>query len=369
MTKKLLIGNPNSIFIREMISELKKFNQNLEVDLILSKRHQVGKISADNVYNFIPDSEISLYKLFAFYLSFVKWFFSNKSKYESIDVHFVNIYYLPILPLLRLKCESLNFVFWGSDLLRCKHQKLLGIMIAMADVINISSENMKRELVSKFSNSLKGKQITINRFGSLSLDLVDKVNKADANSDNCYFYESLNKFDAKTIVTIGYNASRAQQHLKVIKSIKDKCHQLDNYVFVFPLTYGVEDSSYINEIKAATEGLNVVFLAEYMTDFEIAYLRIKTDILIQVQITDAFSMSMQEHMYAGNRVITGSWLKYKELASEGAFVDQVDSIDEIGELLARPLLSVDEKNHNRNIIHKLSNWTSVIDGWERLGRK
>ncbi|OOF20419.1 hypothetical protein BZJ17_13275 [Salinivibrio sp. IB574] len=368
MNKKLLLGNPNSIFIREMISELKKLNQNLQVDLILSKRHQVGKISADNVYNFIPDSEVSLYKLFAFYFSFYKWFFSSNSKYKSIDVHFVNIYYLPILPLLKLKCESLNLVFWGSDLLRCKYQKLLGVMIGMADVINISSENMKRELVSKFSNSLKGKQITINRFGSLSLDLVDKVNKADANNDNCYFYESLNKFDNKTIVTIGYNASRAQQHLKVIKTIKDKCH-VDSYVFVFPFTYGVEDSSYINEIKAATEGLNVVFLEEYMTDFEIAYLRIKTDIFIQVQITDAFSMSMQEHMYAGNRVITGSWLKYDELSSERTVFEQVDSIDEIGGLLDRPLLSVDEKNHNRNIIHKLSNWTSVIDGWERLGRK
>lgn len=369
MTKKLLIGNPNSIFIREMISELKKINQNIEVDLILSKRHQVGKILADNVYNFIPNSEVSLYKLFAFYFSFVKWFFSNKSKYESIDVHFVNIYYLPILPLLRLKCESLNFVFWGSDLLRCKYQKLLGFMIGMADVINISSENMKRELASNFSKNIKGKKITLNRFGSLSLDLVDKVNATDASNDNCYFYESLNKFDAKNIVTIGYNASRAQQHLKVIKSIKDKCHQLDNYVFVFPLTYGVEDDSYINEIKVATEGVNAVYLDRYMSDFEIAYLRIKTDIFIQVQVTDAFSMSMQEHMYAGNRIITGSWLKYQELTSEGAFVEQVDSIDEIGELLVRPLLSVDEKNHNRNIIHKLSNWTSVIDGWERLGRK
>lgn len=369
MNNKLLIGNPNSIFIQEMICELKKNNQNLQVDLIISKRHRVGNVSADNVYNFIPDSEHSLYKLTCYYFNFIKWFFSSKLKYESIDVHFINIYYLPILPLLKLKCHSLNFIFWGSDLLRCKYKRLLGIMIGMADVINISSENMKRELVSEFSNRIKGKKIKINRFGSLSLDLVDKINEADASNDNCYFYESLKKYHDKNIVTIGYNASRAQQHLKVIKSIKDKCHQLDNYVFVLPLTYGVEDDSYINEIKVATEGLNAVYLDKYMSDFEIAYLRIKTDIFIQVQITDAFSMSMQEHMYAGNRVITGSWLKYQELTSEGAFVEQVDSIDEIGELLVRPLLSVDEKNHNRNVIHKLSNWTSVIDGWERLGRK
>ncbi|MCY9853645.1 hypothetical protein [Vibrio mediterranei] len=369
MTKKLLLGNPNSIFVREMISELKKTNKNIEVDLILSKRHRVGKISADNVYNFIPESEVSLYKLFFFYFSFVKWFFLNKSKYDSIDIHFVNIYYLPVLPIMKFKCESLNYVFWGSDLLRCKYKNILGIMIYIADVINVSSENMKRELVSNFSNSIKGKKITINRFGSLSLDLIDKVNENDAGNDNCYFYDSLKKYHDKNIVTIGYNASKAQQHLKVINSIKDKCNHLDNYVLIFPLTYGVEDDSYINEIRDETEGLNTVFLDRYMSDFEIAYLRIKTDIFIQVQITDAFSMSMQEHMYAGNRVITGSWLKYQELTSERAFVEQVDSIDEIGELLVRPLLSVDEKNHNRNIIHKLSNWTSVIDGWEKLGRK
>ncbi len=349
-----------------MISELKKHNKRLEIDLIPSKRHIVGKTTADNIYNFIPDSEFSLYKLLCFYLNFIKWFFVNKSKYKTIDIHFVNIYYLPILPLLKLKCDSLNFVFWGSDLLRCKYRTFLGVMIEMADVINISSENMKRELTSNFSNRIKRKKITINRFGSLSLDKIDEINRNDANANTCYYFDSLKKYSKKRVVTIGYNASRAQQHLKVIKSIKERC-DLDEYVFVFPLTYGIEDDCYINEIKTETNGLNAVFLEKYMTDFEIAYLRIKTDIFIQVQITDAFSMSMQEHMYAGNTVITGSWLKYDELTDEKALFEQVNSVDEIEKLLSRALLSDDEKKRNRTVIHKLSSWSSVVNGWETLG--
>ena len=107
-----------------------------------------------------------------------------------------------------------------------------------------------------------------------------------------------------------------------------------------------------------------------MNGSEIALIRKATDIMIQVQTTDQFSGSMQEHLYAQNVVITGSWLPYKAMKNEGIYFEEIRNIAEITDLLPeiiRNCSTYESKTHqNTEIISNLSRWENNIQAWSKL---
>jgi glycosyltransferase involved in cell wall biosynthesis len=107
-----------------------------------------------------------------------------------------------------------------------------------------------------------------------------------------------------------------------------------------------------------------------MNDREVAFLRLSSDIMIQVQNTDSFSSSMREHLYAGNVVITGDWLPYETLDKKGCFMLKVSDVDLVGEKLVYAINNLDSLKKrcqgNPEIIWELSSWENNIDSWCNL---
>jgi hypothetical protein len=111
--------------------------------------------------------------------------------------------------------------------------------------------------------------------------------------------------------------------------------------------------------------LNFIIFEEYMTDLMVARLRKATDIYVNLQVTDMLSGAMQEHIYAGNQVITGKWLAYQELKDIGANFHEVYSIEELPSLIIQCKKNLNEKKM-QDAIYCLSSWNKVIDGWENV---
>ncbi len=117
-------------------------------------------------------------------------------------------------------------------------------------------------------------------------------------------------------------------------------------------------------------GIEHKILSTYLTDNEVAHLRNASDIMIQLQPTDQLSGAMQEHMFAENVVITGSWLPYQVLEDEGVYFRKVDTIPQINNDLLYCLKHLEEEQQkakgNKEIIYSLSSWPVNIEKWNNL---
>src|SRR5690606_2459589 len=132
------------------------------------------------------------------------------------------------------------------------------------------------------------------------------------------------KHKDKLMVTCGYNGSKAQQHSIIINAIRGMDEGIKAKIFlVFPMTYG-GDLNYLKSIQASLNGLQIPYLliSKSLSDVDVAKLRIETDITINIQISDAFSASLQEHLFAQNLLLVGDWLPYQILTDNQVFFKQ-----------------------------------------------
>ena len=104
-----------------------------------------------------------------------------------------------------------------------------------------------------------------------------------------------------------------------------------------------------------------------MTENDITHLRNATDIFVQLQKTDQLSGSMTEHLVAGNIVITGSWLPYKEFSEVGVRLITVDRVAEVGQELNKVMAdrTAVQGAFEANKYHalKLGHWSHTIGSW------
>jgi hypothetical protein len=94
--------------------------------------------------------------------------------------------------------------------------------------------------------------------------------------------------------------------------------------------------------------------------------------MIQLQTSDQFSGSMQEHLYTRNVVITGSWLPYKTMKDFGVNFIEIDKVSELANSLAKVIANYNEyysnTDNNPEAILKLSSWQYNIQDWLALYR-
>ena len=116
--------------------------------------------------------------------------------------------------------------------------------------------------------------------------------------------------------------------------------------------------------------LNSLVLDEFLTPTENACLRKISDILLNLPLSDQFSGSMQETLYAENIVLTGSWLPYEELLNQGIYMHSIDVFNNFSEeliLIVKNLNSFKlNTSKNKEIIRTFSHWNITIDCWKDL---
>ena len=377
MSKRyLLVGDANSVHIHGFICAMKKKDPGLIIDVFAVKLLKRKPLCADKVYEI---KLISWYARFfnkgTRFLSYLPFYFWHKyylKKYDVIFIHYLTPYYYRFVKFYKRNTTKLISVFWGSDLFRIKERDIPKVrkIIELSDVINLTTDEMYKEYCQIFRMT-DNKEITNFMFGMSVLD--DLIELEDKIMDRQSFISELSSgidITPKTkIVTIGYNGAPEQQHIKIIENLEKK--EWEDTLFIFPITYGGTKKYHMRLEKALKESsLNWILITKFLSNRQVAKLRYVTDVFIQLQPTDALSAATQEHLFAGNRVIVGSWLPYKTLIDKGVVYHTVNFVDEIvvklEEVLHSGLLPSKIKEKNRKAIAEMSAWSELIEPWMRL---
>jgi hypothetical protein len=271
----------------------------------------------------------------------------------SVAFHFLHPSSVMIATLLAMFGRPYAIHLWGSDFVywRRRNNWLLRLVLRRARFVSLANTQMLAE-----ARTLWGKQVRFRtlRFG---LDAIDDLREPTGSSD------ANPRTDALQIV-MGTNSQVAQQHEDMIQAIESMPETTKRRCsFVFPLNYGdrVNRERVLKRLKQTSfqhSVLDRMIFGRQLADF-----RRSTHVLVQIQTHDALSGAMLESLYAGARVITGRWLPYDDLRSQG--IDWIE-IDRTAELVAALQTALDlsiDVGHNRLIVAQLADWQQVLPTW------
>jgi len=290
--------------------------------------------------------------------------------FDKVNFQFLYWHYIfCVRTFVQVKAEIFITIF-GSDFYRAGSIKKRFIYPYILKRVHsiIFTNNKTKQDFNQYYKNLKDVKKYVCRLGLPALSYIDK-NREEKTKLNKHFSLPTQKI----IVSVGYNLTKEQQHIKAIDAIellekeeKEKLH------IVFPLTYG-GSKEYLESIEkylAKHATFSYTILTKYMDNNEISKLRIVTDIMINILETDQFSGSMQEHLYANNVVIAGTWLPYETMREKGIFMKGVKSIDTLHTILSEVLENLQEmiekSRYNTKYISELSSWDNVISCWKDI---
>lgn len=285
------------------------------------------------------------------------------SRYDAVDFHA----YYPRYNKLMRACVNKNVKFfitlWGSDLMRADNKRRQKLRYGFEHCSKIKLSDNLYEILNSHYTGEYNQKCRIVYFGNSDFDDIDMLKEDEYSTIRKSMFGDTK---GRRIVTCGYNAMPAQNHEAIIrqlitidKSILDGCH------FVFPLTYGGNED-YKNRVVRLLEdsNLNYTVLTKFMTSVEIATLRKATDIVVNIQDTDALAGSLQDHLYCGGVCIIGEWLRYIPYDNNDIFYIKTKK-ENIAENLVDVLMHFDSYYDkcmlNREKIRRILSWESTIE--------
>lgn len=269
-------------------------------------------------------------------------FLSNKN-YNIYHFHFLRFTYIKQLFFLP-PTKKVIVSIWGSDLLRINNvvefyfqQKAL----ERADIITLQNEEMRELLLAKFGRHLKPKiKEALFLMNETMLKIVDEL-RFSKEEINDYKKETLQCLHNEKMVMVGHNANPYNNHLEIIHQLASLPESNKKELkFVFLMTYGNKKKvNYAKQIAIACEvaGLNFHLITDFLTPKNLALLKLSTDVFIHLPESDAMSGTLLEAAYAGNKVITGSWLPYKKFKQCGIVYQEINSFEKLPQELMKVL--------------------------------
>lgn len=292
-----------------------------------------------------------------------------KTKPDLVVIHYAYLYVLKILPFIQKKIGTV-ITYWGSDILRASKSDLLQVKKAVknAEKIVTVTSDLETRLAEVYGEDIKKKTKVID----MGISAFDSIDLKRQNVMECKKKIVGDSNSNKTIITVGYNAGRAQQHDKILKSLVEglPAHAKNEICFLLPMTYQKDDTIYLHEINKIANEIDVetIILSEFMNDDEIAEVCLATDVFINAQITDAMSSSMIEQIYAGSIVVNGSWLKYSFLEENDIHCVQFDSFEDLPEVIGNIIKNKEKSSQadNYSVLRKKISWEASRSKWETI---
>lgn len=376
--KILLVGDGNHQFNTNYVHWLNKTgNYNIDILSILpvkkDNRKFYNKIYTKNDDSFcyrIISKIKGVRRFYRFHL--YKKLLNTLPEYDYIHFHFISVEsFFLINQFKKNKKNNIILTIWGSDMYRIKssHKKSFISACKKANVITFT--NQKSIDFFKSEYNWRKNNLELCRFGLAPLENLKKLSLSTSQSKN-----KLNWNANKLAVTIGYNLSPGQQHIKILQQFKDqKVLELkDKIQLILPITYG-NSPKYKSQLLAELNQLPFEYKIydSFLSNDDVALIRKASDIMIQLQKTDQFSGSMQEYLFTRNIVITGSWLPYESMKQNGAWFLEIDEINDLKKVFLETIYKFKESRqetiNNPDVILKLSLWQNNIRSWINLYSK
>ena len=363
--KLLIIANNTIVFGKELRDELVAKNLDVSLldfeSLVLFEKNVTENKSYNN--KFMKYKNISKVSMI-FRMYYIKKII-QENNFDIVNIHFSRWFYLAILETLSK--TKLIITFYGSDFYRTSNfiKDIQKRIYKKADKITFTNPSTKDSFLNYYNDFTHKSYIC--RFGLKTIDFIDKNREIPKSK----IKEILGFSQNKIIITCGYNSTKAQQHNKMIQSIITLPSEIkDKLQVVFPLTYG--DKSNKEEIKTKLKDtdLDFIILEDFLYEDNNAYIKLASDIMINILQTDSFSGTMQEFLYAKNIVITGEWLPYELFDKEGINYHKVKHTDMLCEKLEDIIQNIDsykiDLDQNIKIIYNLSSWKNNIKSWKDI---
>jgi len=317
------------------------------------------------LYKYVQQFRVLIRLVYLFFFILLKG-----RKYSCIHIQYVLIDFFAFSLLFRtMRIQPIVTVF-GSDLVKISgtRKRLLRGFLRNIKLITFANPELRDEICTFYGIDPGLSRIC--RFGLSPLDLIKTLRPQGQEA----LRTDIGLPEDKIIICVGNNFNSNQQHLAILSALagnqtlqifSDKLH------FVFPLTYG-------NEIKYKEVIMETLrhfpfshtIYSEYLDERANACLRLSCDIMIQLQKKDQLSGAMQEHLFAGNIVITGGWLPYKVFRDRGIYFREIRGVTEIGDDLVfclNNLTSEKQKcSENSDQIYAMSGWGNTISDWIEL---
>lgn len=295
----------------------------------------------------------------------------NQSPDQTAVLHYLSVDSFWLIPLLSSHFDRVVAVAYGSDVLRRVKSRdwLLRAGLIFLDGIAATNTNVMETLLAEFP-FITQKERRILKFGLPVFDALDSLRGTSI--------EDAKKrlgFDANLcLVSLGYSASSGQRQKELIAFFAENSDVFADLQFVVPVQYGASDVR--NEVQVACAAANARLgrrqfhaLTEFYDTETSALLRKGTDVLINHSISDAFSGTVQEAVYAGNLVLAADHLPYKAMPGFGSAIKLYQSFGDVAHSLTAANLRewrLQAKNSeplNREQLRRISSWDAVFPDW------
>lgn len=376
MSKKriLLVGDGNHQFITNYVYWIRKVTSNdLIIDILsFSKLKKENSKTYNTVYQINEDNALfaviskikGIRRFYRFHL--YRKLIDKLPFYDIVHFHFISVDSYYIVNQLNKNTKSkIILSIWGSDMYRLSSVNAIDFVetCQKADILTFTNQKSIDYFKKKYD--WKKNNLNLCRFG---LAPLEKLKQLTLSREECKKLLKWN--DKKRAITIGYNLSPGQQHLEIlshfdhekIKSLKDKIQ------LILPITYG-GTPQYKKQLLERLSELDIEHKTydTFLTDEQVAQIRKASDIMIQLQKTDQFSGSMQEHLYSQNIVITGNWLPYETMKEYGAWFIEIDKLEELNKVVLSVINNFEKYEHKTNnnpqAVTELSSWERNIQDW------
>ena len=382
MKKILLIGNCDSIFLRQYV-EYVLLPSSYEIVCYTAANTRYQSFYKNNgirvhVFDFpgdcIQNNGLArrLCNDLSYILQIAAFMLQNDSRNTSvIQVHFVTHMRALFAKCLRLvnRHATLIWSFWGSDLFRAPQKQIAWLKRLIEPSVICTAASLS--LCDRFQEIFHPQDSACRfiDFGNATFPFLRK-SKASAPLS---FRKEFALSETKITVAIGYNGSVAQQHGKVIEALGRLPEALKESVQLFlHWGYGGLDASYLDEVRARVEASRIpyVICQDFMSPERIARLRCSIDIYINAQTTDAMSSSVLEYLLAGTQLVSGAWLKYPELAEWGVPYETFDDFLALTEVMTRVLTdfhrSVGQAHAFDERLYHAKAWETLSKEWREV---
>jgi hypothetical protein len=242
----------------------------------------------------------------------------KENRYDLVDIHMPTVSALRMVELSHRFGAKTLLTPLGSDVLRVKkvYLPILKKAYAKTDFVNTNMTSGFYHKILSIMNVDSNKFLDL-RYGSTVITSILKLRGKYSKSE---LAEALNLPQAKYYICCAFNASRAQRHSVILDALAANRERLpEGTQIVIPLTYGSEKFVLRDELTEQCKRLNLkaTILTDFMTDDNVAMLRLISDMMIHIQTTDADSGSLVESLLAGTTVVNGKWLEYPQLEKYG----------------------------------------------------
>lgn len=294
----------------------------------------------------------------------------KQGPYDLIHMQYVDYLDLPdVIVLKYIMGRKLILSYWGSDLLRVGENTLnfIGKASNFADFVTFDNKDLEIKFKKIYKYNAKTPLKTI-LFGLPILDIIEQINHEQMVNE---IRKSWGISDDKIVVAIGYNGIPAQQHKKILCDIEKLDNQYKNkIVLLLQMSYGGDNAYKKTVLKAARKtGCDCIDVQHFLSNQEVAELRILTNIFINGQITDAFSGSICENLFAGTLLINARWLRYKELEEYGFKYLEFENFDEIHQLIELAFKEKINTSKNKSLVWRLRSWQYCGFQWNKVYRR